>query len=337
MTDKATMNAVRFHRKGPPDVLQYERVARPEPGAGEVLVQLEAIGINYADVMRRNGDAYPVPTPLPYTLGSEAVGTIIAAGPGAGEAQIGAGVMIFPGIGCYADYAACPLDRIYPMPPGLDAAQCTALFVQGLSAALILRQSARMQPGETVLVQGAAGGVGVFAVQLAKAWGAGMVIAAAGSEPKRQLALELGADAAVDYGRAGWTDEVRELTGGRGVDIVLEMTGGQVAEDSFSLLAPFGRCIVFGSASGQSWTLDTQKLPPRNASVGGFWLRQYLDQRQLLVDMLAEFGALAQAGKLSIQIDRRLPLSRAFEAHALLESRATSGKLVLIPDDLFNA
>jgi NADPH2:quinone reductase len=329
------MHAVRFHAHGEPEVLQYDSVPRPVAGPGEVLARIEAIGVNFADTVRRRGGHYPVPSPLPFILGGEAVGEIVAVGPGCNPALIGTRSFVFPGVGCYAEYAAVPVERLYPLPQGLDAPHSIGLFVQCLSAAMILRHAARMQPGETVLVQGAAGGVGVFAVQLAKAWGAGMVIGAASTEAKRALAMELGADMAVDYGRPGWGEEVRTATGGRGVDIVLEMTGGRIAEESMALLAPFGRSVVYGSASEQPWSVDPETLPPRNLSVTGFWFRQYLDRREMLLDFLAEFGVLAAAGKLRVQVDRVLPLSRAAEAHHALETRATSGKVVLVPDALY--
>jgi len=328
------MHAVRFHAHGEPDVLQYDTVPCPGPGAGEVLARIEAIGMNFADTVRRRGGNYPVPSPLPFTLGGEAVGEIVAVGAGCDSALIGTRSFLFPGVGCYAEYAVVPLDRLYPLPPGLDAAHSIAIFVQGLSAALILKQAARLEAGQSVLVQGAAGGVGVFAVQLAKAWGAGTVIGAASTEAKRALVTALGADFAVDYGRPGWGDEVRAATGGRGVDIVLEMTGGRIAEESLALIAPFGRAIVYGNASEQHWAVDPETLPPRNLSVTGFWFRPYLERRALLLELLGELGALAAASKLRIEIDRILPLSRAAEAHRALETRGTSGKLVLVPDAL---
>jgi len=326
------MNAVRFHAHGGPEVLRYEEVARPVPGPGEVLARVEVIGINFADVVRRRGGTYPVPSPLPFTLGGEAVGTIVAIGPGGDPALIGTRSFIFPGSGCYADYAVVAEDRIYPLPASLDAQSSVALFVQGLSAALILRDAARLKQGETVLIQGAAGGVGTFAVQLAKLWGAGMVIGAAGSQAKRDAVLQLGSDAVVDYGAVDWVDQVRAMTGGRGVDIVLEMTGGRIARESLSLLAPFGRSVVFGSASEEPWSVDPGELPPRNLSIIGFWLRQYLDDRDLLLGLLDEFAMLIGSGRLQVKIDSNLPLSKAARAHELLERRETSGKLVMTPD-----
>jgi NADPH:quinone reductase len=329
-----TMHAVRFHSQGSPDVLRYETVPRPRPGPGQVLARIEAIGVNFGDTIRRRGAKYPTPVPLPYTLGGEAVGEIVAVGSGVDPSVIGARRFLFPGDGCYADYAVVPSNRLYPLPEGLDAASSIALFVQGLTAAMLLRQAGRLCGGESVLVQGAAGGVGVFAVQLAKAWGAGMVIGAASTEAKRDLVRSLGADLVVDYGQPGWQDEVRAATGGRGVDIVLEMTGGPIAEASVSLLAPFGRCVVYGSASELDWRIDPENLPPRNLTVTGFWFRPYLERRALLLDLLAEFGQLLASNKLAIKVDRVLPLSRAAEAHVALEARTTIGKVVLVPDGI---
>jgi NADPH:quinone reductase len=330
----ATMHTVRFHEHGSPEVLRYEEVTRPEPGPGEALVKISAIGVNYADVMRRQSpDLYPMPSPLPWTCGGEAVGTIVEVGEGVPTDIIGQRSVVFPGKGCYSDYTVVPQNRIYKIAPELSDAQAIALFVQGLTAALILSQSARLAPGETVLVQGAAGGVGSLAVQLAKIYGAGPVIGCAGSTEKCRLVESLGADLGVNYTDPTWADQVREFTGGQGVDVVLEMTGGKVAEDSLRLLKGFGRSIVFGHTSGKALSVNMGDLPQNNISVTGFYLRPYLDKGTLAADTLAEFADYVAVGRLSVQLGGSFPLSRAADAHRQLESRSTTGKLVLVPDN----
>jgi NADPH:quinone reductase len=328
------MHTVRFHEHGAPDVLRYEEVERPVPGEGEVLVKISTIGVNYADVMRRQApDLYPMPSPLPWTCGGEAVGVVTEVGAGVSPEIIGQRSVVFPGKGCYSDYTVVPLNRVYQIAPALNDAQAIALFVQGLTAALILRESARMKPGEAVLVQGAAGGVGSLAVQLAKIYGAGPVIGCAGSAEKCRLVEGLGADLAVNYTDPSWPDQVREFTGGQGVDIVMEMTGGQVAEDSLRLLKMFGRSVVFGHTSGKALAVEMGKLPQQNLSVIGFYLRPYLDLGTLAVDTLAEFAEFVAAGRLKVQLGGSFPLSRAADAHRQLEGRSTTGKLVMVPDN----
>jgi NADPH:quinone reductase len=330
----AMMHTVRFHEHGSPDVLRYEEVARPEPGPGEALVKIATIGVNYGDVMRRQApDLYPMPSPLPWTCGGEAVGTVVEVGEGVSPAIIGQRSVVFPGKGCYSDYTVVPVNRIYQIAPALSDAQAIALFVQGLTAAFILSQSARLAPGETVLVQGAAGGVGSMAVQLAKIYGAGLVVGCAGSTEKCRLVESLGADLAVNYNDPDWAEQARVFTGGSGVDVVFEMTGGKVAEDSLGLLKMFGRSVVFGHTSGKALAIDMGKLPQQNLSVTGFYLRPYLDIGTLVVDTLAEFAEYVASGRLKVQLGGSFPLSQAAEAHRQLESRATIGKLVLTPDD----
>lgn len=326
-----TMKTVRFHRLGAPEVLVYEDVPRPIPQPGFALVRVEATGVNFADVVRRNGDPYPVPSPLPYTLGGECVGVVEAVGAGAAADLVGRRMFAFPGAGCYSEYVVVPLDRLYAFPQGLEPEAGISLFVQGLSAALILRRAARLAPGETVLVQGAAGGVGFLAVQLAKLYGAGMVIGAASSAEKRELVLTHGADLAVDYTQPEWPAQVRAATDGRGVDVVLEMTGGEVARQCMGLLAPFGRSIVYGVASREPLIVNTEEMPPRNISVTGFYLRSFLGERALIESMLADFAGFVQDGRLKIHTGGVFRLKDAAQAHRALEGRATTGKLVLVP------
>jgi NADPH:quinone reductase len=329
-----TMHTVRFHEHGSPDVLRYEEVPRPQAAAGQALVKISTTGVNYGDVMRRQSvDLYPMPSPLPWTCGSEAVGIVVEVGEGVSPDIIGQRSLVFPGQGCYSEYTTVPANRIYPIAPALSDGQALALFGQGLTAAFILRHSARLAAGETVLVQGAAGGVGSLAVQLAKIYGAGLVIGCAGSDEKCRRVEGLGADLCVNYTDPTWPDQVREFTGGRGVDVVMEMTGGKVAEESLRLLAMFGRSVVFGHTSGRALTVDSGALPQQNRAVIGFYLRPYLDIGTLVVDTLAEFGRFVEAGRLKVQLAGRFPLSQAADAHRALESRATVGKVLLIPGE----
>lgn len=325
------MKAVRFHKTGGPDVLVYEDVPDPSPRDWEVLIRVEAAGMNYADVMRRRGEDYPEPSPPPFTLGIEVAGKVVAVGKAVTSIAVGTPVFATPGAGGYAQFICVPAARVIPLPPGLDAVHAAALVAHGLTAALALRRAARLAPGESVLVEAAAGGVGSFAVQLAKLYGAGKVIAAASTPEKRTVAQALGADVAVDYTAPGWDAAVRELTDGRGADVVLELVGGDTMGPAIAAMAPFGRLIVIGQAGGKTALIDPWALTASNHTVTGFYINKYLTFPDLIQTTLRELIGFVLAGQLSVHVGAVLPLSQTAEAHALLESRKSIGKLVLRP------
>ncbi len=325
------MKTVRFHQTGGPEVLIFEEVPDPTPAPGEVVIRVEAVGLNFSDVLRRRGDDYPEPSPTPYTPGSEVAGTISALGKGVVGLNIGDQVYAAPRRGGYAQFVTASAASVIPLPPGIDAVQATTLVIQGLTAALALRASARLAKGESVLVEAAAGGVGSFAVQLAKLFGAGHVIAAASSEAKRTYALGLGADAAVDYTAPGWAERVREMTGGTGVDVILEMVGGDTVGQALDALGPYGRMIVYGQASGLAATVNPQRLVGMNQSVTGFYIGGYFQDPELIKATLAEIVGYVNAGSLVLQVGAVMPLAQAAQAHQLLEGRHSTGKIVLQP------
>jgi NADPH:quinone reductase len=325
------MKAVRFHQTGGPEVLVLEDVPIPTPGSGEILIRVEAAGINYADAMRRNGDPYAEPSPTPYVPGVEVAGTVAAHGPGVRAPAIGTPVFASPEWGGYAQYVTAPTARVMPLPAGLTSVQATTLVVQGLTAALVLRHAGQLAPGETVAVEAAAGGVGSFAVQLAKLFGASKVLGLASDAGKCARARQLGADEAIDYTDPSWPRAVRRLTGGRGTDLLLEMTGGVTLSRALQALAPFGRMVVYGQASRQPAHIDTQRLVVPNHSIIGFYLGAYIRRRDLIQSTLEELIGYALDRRLELQVGAVLPLARASEAHRLLEGRKTTGKVVLQP------
>ena len=328
------MLAVRFYQHGGPEVLKCEEVPTPRPEAHEALIRVEAAGVNYADTVRRNGDYYPVPTVLPAILGGEIVGSIEELGEGIDHLAVGDRVFALIDVGGYAQYAVAPTSSIIPVPKDIDPVHGIALIVQGLTAALVLKETAGLQAGERILIQGAAGGVGLLSVQLAKIYGAGFVIAAAGSPEKREFALSLGADCAIDYTLHDWPQLVLEATDGRGVDIIQEMTGGHVFQQSLDCLAKFGRMVVYGFASGEPVSLDPERLLPFNHTVKGFYLGGFLhDKREVVDATLAELVGFVASGRLKIHLGGSFPLADAAEAHRLLERRQTKGKLVILPWD----
>jgi NADPH2:quinone reductase len=324
------MKAVQFHQTGTPDVLVYEDVPTPSPKPGEVLIKIESIGVNYADTIRRRGDDYPEPSPVPFTLGVELAGTVEALGEGIDSIAVGTSVFATPGAGAYAEYIALPVASVIPLPPGIDLDQAAGLVAHGLSAIIVLQKMANIQPGETVLIEGAAGGLGQFSVQLAKLYGA-TVIAAASTAEKRDIATSLGADYTVDYTLPDWPEQVKAFTDGKGVDVVLETTGGAVLNQALDAMATFGRMIFIGQSSGETAFIDPWRLTTRNHTVSGFYVANYLSVPGVVMTLLTELIGLVLSGKITLQVGAKLPLSKAADAHRMLEGRQNIGKIILKP------
>ena len=236
------MKAIRVHEPGGPEVLRPEEVDVPTPGPREVLIKVWVAGVNYADTATRRGMVFgPHRAIFPVTPGFEVAGTVAGLGEGVEGLAEGARVAAVLDSGGYAEYAVAPAGSVVEVPEGVDLRSATAaLLVQGITAYGVLHDAAGFREGESVLVQAAAGGVGSLAVRLARLADAGTIVGTAGSAEKRELVRTLGADRVVDYGREGWTDEVLEATGGRGVDVVLESVGGEAGTAAFGCLAPSG-------------------------------------------------------------------------------------------------
>ena len=326
------MLVVRYYQHGGPEVLKCEEIPVPKPAAKEVLIRVDAAGVNYADTVRRNGDYYPIPTVFPAIPGGEIVGSIEALGEGVDHLALGTKVFALIGQGGYAQYAVAPARSIIPVPEKVDPIQGIALVIQGLTAALVLKEAAEMRAGESILIQAAAGGVGSISVQLAKIYGAGLVIAASGSPEKREFTLNLGTDVAVDYTESDWPQQVLKVTGGGGVHIVQEMTGGPVFQQSLDCLAEFGRLVVYGFASRVPVNLNPERLLPRNHTIRGFYLGGFFEKKPKLISAtLGELIGFAASGRLKLHMGGAFPLAKAAEAHRLLEGRRTMGKLVILP------
>ncbi|GAB3220913.1 quinone oxidoreductase family protein [Spirosoma arcticum] len=220
---------------------------------------------------------------------------------------------------------------VFPLPPGVSGQQALTLQVQGLTAYLLLKEAARLQPGETILIHAAAGGVGTLLVQLAKLQGAGTVIATASTDEKLALAHSLGADATINYSHADWPQQVKLASGNTGVAIILDAVGGDVFQRSLECLAPFGRLINYGNSSGNPSSVNVWQLTVPNQSVSGFYLGGYFRQPRLIEEAYGFLFSHAAGGQLNVHIGQTLPLCEAAQAHRLLESRQTTGKVVLIP------
>jgi NADPH:quinone reductase len=314
------MRAIQITEFGGPDVLQLTELPDPVPAAGQLLLDVTAAGVNYADTHQAE-DSYLAPQELPLVPGAEVVGTT----------EDGRRVVALV-TGGYAERALAHPALTFDVPDGVDDGAALALVLQGTTAWHILRTSARIQPGESVVVHAAAGGVGSIAVQLARAFGAGRVIASASSEDKRRLAADLGADAVLDSTSDSLKEDLEAANGGRKVDVVLEMAGGAVFDQSLAALAPFGRLVTYGMASREApQPIDAGALMGRSRGVIGFWLAHCMARPQMLAEAMDDLVARVLAGDLRPVVGGTYPLSEAARAHADIRARRTTGKLVLDP------
>jgi NADPH:quinone reductase len=316
------LRAIRITEFGGPEVLQLvDDQPEPEAFPGGVVLDVTAAGINYADTHQAE-NSYLAPAQLPLVPGAEAVGT----------APDGRRLVALLNNGGYAERAVTAEATAFEVPDEVEDGQALALVLQGLTAWHLLRTSAQLRDGESVVVHAAAGGVGTLAVQLAKRFGAGRVIAVASSDEKRRLALDLGADVAVDAGEEDLKAALEEANGGK-VDVVLEMVGGATTDAGLAALAPFGRLVFYGMASRQPPSpVDLGALMRRSRGVIGFWLMHgFADPARYLAAPMAELLAMTAAGELRPVVGEVYPLSEAAQAHRDLRARRTVGKLVLDP------
>jgi NADPH2:quinone reductase len=315
------VRAIQISEFGGPEVLELVDLPDPQPADGFELVDVTAAGVNYADT-HQTENSYLSATTLPTVPGSEV----------AGRTADGRRVVSLVGSGGYAEKALAPTGLTFDIADGVSDGAAVALLVQGLTAWYLLRVSTRMQPGESVVVHAAAGGVGTLAVQLAKAWGAGRVIGTASSEDKRRFAESLGADATVDAEVDDMDAALRAANDGRKVDIVLEMVGGATFDGSLRALARFGRLAVFGMASRVPPTpVAPGSLMVGSKSVIGFWLVDALHDLDGLRAAMAELMAMTADGRLRPVVGATDTLADARRAHEALRSRSTTGKLILDP------
>jgi NADPH:quinone reductase len=315
------MRAIQMTEFGGPEVLKLSELPMPSPAQDEVLIRVTRAGMNFADTHTRT-NSYVQKATLPLVPGGEVAGV---------REDTGERVVALVGSGGYAEYAVAPRDRVFGIPDGLDDGTALAMIVQGTTAWHLYRTSARLNEGESVVVHGAAGGVGSLAVQLGHPLGAGRVIATASSEEKRELALELGADAAVDPAAEGLTERLIEANEGRPVDVVFEMSGGDVFEASYRALAPFGRIVAYGIATSQPNEISTGSLLRHSRAIVGFYLFHCLGRPGMFNDALADLFARAQRGELKAIVGQTYPLEQAAQAQIDLRERRTTGKLLLDP------
>jgi NADPH2:quinone reductase len=315
------MKAIRVHELGGSDKLSLDEIEKPSPKAGEVLIKIEAAGINFADIMLRQGKYFFRPE-LPFTPGFEAAGTIAEIGEGVMDWKIGQKVLAMNRGGGYAEYMIADAKTLVPIPENLSAGEATALLVQGLTAIGLL---ADLKSGQTILIHAAAGGVGTLLVQLAKLKGA-RVLGTASSAEKLEKVSNLGADVGINYTESDWTQQVLDATDGRGADLIIEMVGGEIGRRNFECLATKGTMIIYGAASGENFNVSALALLGKMQTVKGYNLN--LESRENMARFTAELMQHIAAKQLEIPLTE-FPLEAAAQAHQAIENRQTTGKVVL--------
>jgi NADPH2:quinone reductase len=320
------MRAIVITRKGGPDVLELRDEPEPEPGPGELLVAVEAAGVNYRDVYEREGrgQAYGHAR-FPLVAGVEGAGTVLRGGDGFAEGDR-VGWVAAPG--SYAERVVVPADKAVPLPDGTSSELAAAALLQGMTAHYLAHSTYRVKVGDDVLVHAAAGGVGLLLTQMVKQRG-GRVIATTSSEEKAELARGAGADEAIPY--EGFSERVRELTGGAGVAVVYDAIGAATFEDGVDALRPRGTMVLYGMASGPAPHYDPQRLQARSLYLTRPGLPDYTATREELLERAGYVCDRIADGTLDVRIGARHPLAGARRAHEDLEARRTTGKLLLLP------
>jgi NADPH:quinone reductase len=325
------MKQIIVNEFGGPEKLKLYDVAEPSVGDGQIVIKVEASGVNFSDIMQRRNQ-YVFPVTLPYLPGFEVAGIVTALGKGVENISVGDRVVaMLPNGGGYAHYAVTASYLAAVIPPTISAQESLALQVQGLTAYLLLKDGAKLKAGQTVLIHAAAGGVGTLLVQIAKQMGAGKIIATASNVEKLALAKSLGADEIINYTESNWVQKVKDTTGGKGVDLIVDCVGGETLQNSLNCLAPFGKLISFGNPTGGSTSIEAFTLVNNNQSLLGFGLASYFEKPDLMQEAYQYLFSQAATGKLKVHIGQTFPLKEAGEAHRQMENRKTTGKTVLIP------
>ena len=325
------MKAIVIEKFGGPEVLTLKDIDIPSIEAGQVLIRTAAAGLNFADIKTRKGEMHGASTP-PVIPGLDVAGTIEAVGSGVTALKKGDRVIAFPQNGSYAEYTVADESLTFPIPDNLDFDTAAASPLVTFTTYNLLKPVARMVEGETVLIHAAAGGIGTTAIQMAKAFGAKKVIGTVGSDEKIPVAQKLGADAVINYREGGFAEAIKEATGGKGADIILDSVGGDVFSESLECLAMYGRLVNFNSSSGTTGTVDTKQLHSSCRAVLGFSIATTIKQRpEILKETAKEVLPMIGEGKIKLVISAAYPLGDARKAHELIESRKSIGKIILKP------
>ncbi|MES2979032.1 MAG: NADPH:quinone oxidoreductase family protein [Pseudomonadota bacterium] len=311
------------------DALQWTTLPTPQPGPGEVLVEIKAASLNFPDLLIVQ-NKYQFKPPLPFVPGTEFAGVVQALGPGVEQLHVGQSVACFSGTGAFASHAVVQAAQCFALPPGFTHADAAAFVVTYGTSHHALMDRGQLKPGETVLVLGAAGGVGTSAIQIAKAAGA-RVIAAASTEEKCALCRSLGADDTLNYGAQDLREGIKRLTGGKGPDIIYDPVGGDFAEPAFRSIGWRGRYLVVGFASGSIAAIPMNLTLLKGASIVGIFWGDYVKREPAAnAEMMRELASLYASGKAKPLIDRTLPMAELKAAFAHMGSRGVKGKIVLV-------
>ncbi|MGH9715700.1 MAG: quinone oxidoreductase family protein [Candidatus Acidiferrales bacterium] len=321
------MKAIRVTKAGDPSVLRLEDLPQPKPGMGEALVRNHGVGVNYADIYMRNGSAR-VPVPFPFTPGIEGAGTVEAVGEGVTEVKPGDRVAYAGGPGSYAEYHVAKAALLAPLPNELSFDQGAAIILQGMTAHYLLHEFYPIRRGSTVLVHAAAGGMGRMLIQWLKHLGA-TAIGTVSTEEKAKVAREAGADHVIVYTRQDFVEEAKKFTGGKGVDYVVDGVGKTTFTKDLDALRNRGWATIFGMASGPAEPVAPNSLMAKALTISGGSLYNYMNSREEMLRRANDVFTGVREGWLKVRVYRTLPLEQAAEAHRLLESRATTGKLLL--------
>ena len=323
------MKAILVKEFGSPEVMAYEEVDEPRPQANQVLIRVQRTGVNFADVKART-NVHHIRRPLPFIPGLDTTGTVEAVGSGVTKLKVGQRVVAFPRGGSYCELALAHELLTFPIPDSIDDDIAAAFPVVAGTSYTMLARIAGLQAGQGLLLHSAGGGVGTTALQIARHLGAGPIITTVGSDAKKEMLTELGADAVFNYISEDYVEKTKALTDGRGVDVILNPLAGKLLERDLDCLASFGRVVCFGNASGEPASFQSNQLQGSCRSVLGFsfgTLRSTRPQEvsgimQAAIDLLVE-------GKIRLVIGRRFPLAEAADAHRYLESRESTGKILL--------
>jgi NADPH2:quinone reductase len=322
------MRAIRVHETGGPEVLRVDDIPEPVPGAGEVLVDVEAVGVNFIEIYQREG-IYQLPRP--FTLGAEAAGTVRAVGSGVSDLAVGNRIVSQRFKGAYAERAVVLAEHAMRVPDSVSSKQAAAVWLQGLTAHYLSTTLYPLKPGHRALVHAAAGGVGLLLCQMAKKRGA-FVIGTASTPEKRELAHNAGADEVIDYTAKDFAAETRRITGGRGVDVVYDSVGLATFDKSLDTLVRRGMMALFGQSSGAVPPMDPQVLNRKGSLfLTRPTLNDYVATRAELVERGTELLDWVRSGELSVRIGAEFGLDHAADAHRALASRQTTGKVILVP------
>ncbi len=323
------VKAIRIHKHGGPEVLQWEEITLPPPGPGEVRVRNRAIGLNFIDTYFRTG-LYPVPQ-MPFVPGNEAAGEVLAVGPNVTEFKPGDRVAYVATLGSYAEERNVAVNSVVALPDAVSFEAAASMMLKGLTAEYLLHRTYKVNPGDTILVHAAAGGTGVILCQWGKALGA-TVIGTVGSKEKAELAAAHGAEHTILYREEDFVTRIREITGGKLCDVVYDGVGKDTFLKSLDTLRPFGILASFGNASGAVEPFNLGLLGPKGSLyVTRPTLFTHIAKRETMVEMAANLFATVASGKVTVPVNASYPLKDAAQAQIALESRGTTGSTVLIP------